>query len=60
MSSNILFVFEGEKTEKQIKENLTKYFVNEQSNVHCAYCSDIYQLHAKISSDENLDTFYIT
>lgn len=59
MSNNILFVFEGEKTEAQIKQNLTKYFLNERSNIHCAYCSDIYQLHAKISKDEDLDTFIL-
>ena len=59
MSSSILFVFEGQNTEAQIKDNLTKYFVNENSNIHCAYCSDIYQLHAKISKDEDLDTFVL-
>jgi len=32
MSNNILFVFEGEKTEKQIIDNLTKYFVNDDEN----------------------------
>lgn len=59
MSKSILFVFEGEKTEAQVKENLTNYFVNEHANIHCAYCSDIYQLHAKIAEDEDLDTFVL-
>jgi hypothetical protein len=57
MASNILFVFEGEKTEKQITNNLTKYFINENVIVQCAFCTDIYQLHREISEDEDLDTF---
>ena len=59
MSNNILFVFEGEKTEKQITDNLTKYFLNSDENtiVRCAYCNDIYELHKVISQDEDLDTF---
>lgn len=59
MASSILFVFEGEKTEKQITDNLTKYFVNENVNVQCAFCSDIYQLYDKICADEDLDTFAV-
>ena len=59
MSNNILFVFEGEKTEKQITDNLTKYFLNSDENtiVQCAYCNDVYELHKVISQDEDLDTF---
>ncbi len=43
MSNHILFVFEGEKTEKQITDNLTKYFINDDENtiVQCAYCNNI-------------------
>lgn len=59
MSSSILFVFEGEKTEKQITNNLTRYFVNENINVQCAFCSDIYQLYDKIYADDDLDTFAV-
>jgi len=59
MSNKILFVFEGENTEKQIIVNLTKYFINEQSSVHCAYCADIYQLYSKIAEDQDLDTFVL-
>jgi len=55
--SNILFVFEGEKTEKQITDNLTKYFINENTVVQCAYCNDVYELHKEIAEDEDLDTF---
>jgi hypothetical protein len=29
--ANILFIFEGERTEKQITDNLTKYFISEKS-----------------------------
>lgn len=59
MSNNILFVFEGEKTEKQITNNLTKYFVNENTIVQCAFCTDIYRLHREIAEDEDLDTFVL-
>ncbi len=59
MPSSILFVFEGEKTEKIITDNLTKYFVNENTNVQCAFCSDVYQLYQKICNDPDLDTFSV-
>jgi redox-regulated HSP33 family molecular chaperone len=53
--SNILFIFEGEKTENQIINNLTKHFINEQKNtlITCAYCAEIYQLHKEISKDSS-------
>lgn len=56
---NILFIFEGEKTEKHLINNLKKYFINEQKNtlITCAYCAEIYQLHKEISKDADLDTF---
>lgn len=59
MSYNILFVFEGQSTEKQITDNLTRYFVNEEVIIQCAFCTDIYQLHREISEDEDLDTFIL-
>lgn len=55
--SNILFVFEGEKTEEQLVNSLTKYFFNENTLVKCAFCAEIYQLHKAISTDSDLDTF---
>jgi hypothetical protein len=57
MSTKILFIFEGEKTEKQITANLTKFFINENTIVTCAYCSTIYQVYQEILDDEDLDTF---
>ena len=59
MSNNILFVFEGERTEKQIADSLTNYFVNENTIVQCAYCNNIYHLHKELSNDEDLDTFLL-
>lgn len=59
MSSTILFVFEGIKTEEKIINSLTQYFVNQNSNVTCAFCSDVYQLYTKLCNDPNLDTFSI-
>lgn len=55
--SNILFVFEGEKTEEQLVNSLTKFFFNEKTLVKCAFCAEIYQLHKAISTDDDLDTF---
>ena len=57
MPNNILFVFEGEKTEKQIVNSLTKYLLKENEVIQCVYCNDIYELHKVISDDKDLDTF---
>lgn len=57
MSNNILFIFEGRNTEKSVTDNLTKFFVNENTVVTCAYCTTIYKMYADISDDEYLDTF---
>jgi hypothetical protein len=57
MSNNILFIFEGEKTEVQITDNLNKFFLNENTIITCAYCSTIYQIYKEIAEDEDLDTF---
>ena len=57
MSTKILFIFEGEKSEKQITNNLIQFFLNENSVVTCAYCTTIYKLFAEISEDKYLDTF---
>lgn len=57
MPNNILFVFEGSKTEGSITDSLLKFFVNENTVVTCAYCNTVYGLHNAISSDEYLDTF---
>lgn len=57
MSTKILFIFEGEKTEKLIANNLTQFFVNENTIVTCAYCTTIYKMYTEISEDEDLDTF---
>ena len=57
MSSNILFVFEGKNPEKQITENLKKYFINENKIITCAYCTTIYKLYKEISADLDLNVF---
>lgn len=59
MPNSILFVFEGERTEKKITDNLTNYYINENTNVQCAFCSDVYQLYNKLCDDPDLDTFSI-
>jgi hypothetical protein len=57
MSNNILFIFEGPKTENSITNNLTKFFVNENTVITCAYCTTVYKMYTEISEDEYLDTF---
>lgn len=57
MSNNILFIFEGPKTEKSIADNLIKFFVNVNTVITCAYCTTIYKMYTDISEDEFLDTF---
>jgi hypothetical protein len=57
MSNNILFIFEGPKTEISITNNLIKFFVNENTVITCAYCTTIYKMYSDISADEYLDIF---
>lgn len=57
MSTNILFIFEGAKTEQSITHNLTQLWVNENTVVTCVYCTTIYKMHKDIPEDEDLDTF---
>ncbi len=48
-----------QKTEKQITDSLTKYFINDEDNtiIRCVYCNDVYELHKVIAEDRDLDTF---
>lgn len=50
MSSKILFVFEGTKTEKQIFASLCKHIFCENINdvVECVFGAEIYQLYSQI------------
>jgi hypothetical protein len=57
MSNNILFVFEGEKAENLISNNLMQFFLNENIVVTCAYCTTIYNLYSEVFIDPDLDTF---
>ena len=57
MSNNILFICEGENPEKKIIENLTKFFLNENTIITCAYCTTIYGIYKEILADNDLDTF---
>lgn len=57
MSHNILFIFEGARTEEQIVSNLQKFFVNENTIIKCVYGGEIYQIYKKIAEDKDLDTF---
>lgn len=59
MSTNILFVFEGPKTEGQIVKSLEEHILNEKTIIKCAYASDIYQLYREIEKDNDLDVFYL-
>ncbi len=59
MANHILFVFEGQKTEKQIFESLQKYYLNETEStiLISAYCSEIYSLYHIMKRDTDLDLF---
>lgn len=57
----ILFVFEGERAEKQITQNLIKCQIIKDDIVLYAFCGDIYQFYDKIKSysfDELDETTY--
>ena len=56
-TNNLLFVFEGDRTERQIVDNLQRFFVNENTVIQCVYCGEIYQIYEDISKDEDLDIF---
>ena len=57
MSTNILFVFEGERAEKVIAESLEKSVFKDEKIIKCAFAADIYQLYATFVTDEYLDMF---
>ena len=51
MSTNILFVFEGERAEKVIAESLEKSVFKDEKIIKCAFAADIYQLYATFVTD---------
>jgi hypothetical protein len=61
MSTNILFVFEGENTEKIIVNSLENHFLKRNmignTIIKCAFAAEIYQLYRKIEEDTDFDTF---
>jgi len=59
MIENILFVFEGEKTEKIITDSLLEFFIQDESRtvVRSAYKTNIYALYNEMKKDEFLDIF---
>lgn len=59
MANYILFVFEGEKTERLIFANLKTYFFNnaEKDILILYHCGEIYSLYHKLKNDSGLDLF---
>lgn len=59
MANYILFVFEGERTEKLVFSSLRKYYLNEAKStiVIGLYGSSIYSLFQKKKKDPDLDIF---
>ena len=55
MLTNILFIFEGEKTENVIVKSLEKSVFKDEKVIKCAFAADIYQLYETFSKDEYLD-----
>lgn len=54
MPENILFVFEGEKTEHVIARDFTTHYINNENKtvVKVSFCGEIYQLYRKMAEDE--------
>lgn len=61
MPSYTLFIFEGEKIEKNVYENMIKYYLTDVENtmVICAFCTHIYVLNDKIKDDPDQDVFIL-
>lgn len=58
MAEYILFVFEGEKTEKTITDSLLQHFINGESRVVISsFKTDIYTLYSQLKADDDLDVF---
>lgn len=57
MSNTILFVFEGERTEPQVLENLKKNFIGKYNNtiIESIYDAELFQFMKQIKDDEYLD-----
>jgi len=58
---NVLFVFEGEKSEPKAFTSLQKFFLNEGEStiIHAVFCGEIYSLYHKLKKDEDLELFYL-
>ncbi len=55
MPNHILMVFEGEKTEKEIFDNLKQHFLTKKETIlYGFHCGEIYSLFNKIKKDEDL------
>lgn len=59
MVNQLLFVFEGQVTEDRLLEYVTKFFLNENTIICCAFCQDIYHLFQELEQDEDLDLFVL-
>lgn len=60
MSSKILFVFEGARTEKRISRSICNNFLSTGGVVvECVYGTDIYQLCQDIEKDRDQDIFNV-
>lgn len=57
MPNNILFIFEGEKTEDAIAHVLKTHILKEDMIITCAFTSDIYSLYRVLKEDDDIDTF---
>jgi len=58
MNDTVLLVYEGEKTEVQIHENMKSVFFDSLTNstiLHAVYCGEIYQLYRQVKLDADLD-----
>jgi hypothetical protein len=59
MSSYVLCIFEGKRTEPIITDNLCKSFLNEGEKIilRASYGANIYNLYKQLETDQYLDTY---
>ena len=59
MATNILFIFEGEKTEIQIFKKFKEHLGISNETITSVFCKNIYQLFKEINKDDFLDIFML-
>lgn len=60
MAEVILFVFEGDRTEKTISDTMMKHFMDKETRVIISsFKTDIYTLYKEVKADDDMDIVYL-